>query len=124
MILSNINLALFFTGKSCLLFSIKSFFETYKKSHNFEPIKPSSVVEQLPYICNSFQAGTQQCAAEFFQNLLHKLESHQCINTNKVLISDLFQFTLQSEVMCSACGHVSKTNFKETVLSLPVARVS
>jgi hypothetical protein len=67
MILNNINLALSFTGKSCLLFSIKSFFETYKKSHNFEPIKPSSVVEQLPYICNSFQAETQQCAAEFFQ---------------------------------------------------------
>jgi ubiquitin C-terminal hydrolase len=121
---SNSDLALSFTGKPCLLFSIKSFFQTYKKSHSFEPIKPSSVVEQLPYICNTFQAGTQQCAAEFFQNLIHKLESHRCINTNKVLISDLFQFTLQSEVMCSACGHVSTTNSKETVLSLPVTKVS
>ena len=101
-----------------------SFFQTYKKSHSSETLRPVSVVEQLPYVCNSFQAGTQQCAAEFFQNLVHKLDSDQFATPDKVQISDLFHVTLQSEVMCSTCSYVSKTNSKETVLSLPVTRVS
>ena len=81
-------------------------------------------MEQLPSIFDSFQAGTQQCAAEFFQNLVHKMGSDQCAKTNKVWISELFHFTLQREIMCSSCGHVSKTSSKETVLSLPVTKVS
>ena len=81
-------------------------------------------MEQLPSIFDSFQAGTQQCTAQFFQNLAHKMGSDQCAKTNKVWISELFHFTLQSEIMCSSCGHVSKTCSKETVLSFPVTKVS
>ena len=99
-----------------------SFFQSYAKNDS-ETLKPLSVVEQLQFIFNSFQTGTQQCAAEFFQYLVHKMASDPCAEANKVCISDLFHFTLQSEIMCSSCGHVSKTSSKETVLSLPVTKV-
>ena len=113
-----------FTENPYLLSCLISFIQSYKTRQNSEILRPIAVVEQLPHIWNSFQPGTQQCAAEFFQNLIHKLGCDQCGTSNKVIISDLFQITLRSEVMCSNCGYVSKTCSKETVLSLPVATVS
>lgn len=61
-------------------------------------------MEQLPYVSNIFWAGMQQCAAEFFQNLLQKLDDDQC--TIPIQNKGFYQrvvpiyFTKWSDVLC------------------------
>ena len=117
------------TGKKCVVCSTLNVFKSYQTAIGV--VRPTMLLSCLPQMIRDFVKGSQQCTAEFFQELwrllsddAHHLQAMGLIPRQCSLqFPSSFSILLSSEVLCSECNSVTNNSVTETVLPLPITKV-